>query len=372
MTVLVLRRLERLYREFRGEILVLPGRSFMFFGGLALFLLPLFTRQPYLLRILTLTSIYAIFAGSWDLLSGFVGQLNLGHAIFFGVAAYTSALLNLHLGLPPLLTIPVGAVAAVLAGLAVGIPCLRLKGQYLSLATLAFPIILTGLVFLFTAYTGGELGVSGLTRLAPSRLVEYYVSLVLAVGLLLAMWKITDSNLGIIFHAIREDEIAARASGINTPLYKLLAFCLSGFFAGLAGGLYAHFMRIAGPSTLSVLTSFQPIIWTIFGGIATIYGAVVGVFVLFPLVEFLRVAPEFRMLLYAAAIALVLRFMPEGLAPWAVDRLETECPRCKEHNAFTRRNCRACGTPLRVPLRKEVTFPTGGSPDRSEGGSAAR
>ncbi len=347
-----------LWREFRGEILVLPGRSVMFFGAVALLGLPLVCRHPYVLRVLTMASIFAIFAASWDLISGFVGQLNLGHAIFFGVAAYTSALLNLRVGLPPVVTIPLGAVAAVVAGLAVGIPCLRLKGQYLSLATLAFPIILNGLLFLDIDLTGGELGVSGLARLAPTRLGEYYVAVVAAIVLLLAMWKITDSKVGIVFHAIREDEVAARASGINTPLYKVLAFCLSGLFAGLAGGLYAHYMRIAGPSTLSVLTSFQPIIWVIFGGVATIYGAVVGVFVLFPLVEVLRVAPELRMLLYAVSIVLVLRFMPEGLAPWVIDRLERQCPRCKEHNAFTRRVCRVCGTALEVPLERGVA--TGG------------
>jgi len=342
----------RLWQEFKGEILVLPGRTIMFAGGAFLLLLPLVTQHPYVLRILTMTCIFAIFAASWDLLSGFVGQLNLGHAIFFGVAAYVSGLLNLHLGLPPLVTIPLGALGAVLTGLVVGVPCLRLKGQYLSLATLAFPIILMGLVFMFTDVTGGELGVSGLDRLAPSRLHEYYVAAVTAIVLLLVMWKVTDSKLGIIFHAIREDEIAARASGINTPLYKLLAFCLSGLFAGVAGGLYAHFMRLAGPSTLSMLTSFQAIIWTIFGGIATIHGPVVGVFVLFPMIELFRVAPELRMLLYAVVIVLVLRFMPEGLAPWFTDRFERECPRCKEHNAFTRRECRVCGTALHVPLRK--------------------
>jgi len=360
-----------LWREFKGEILVLPGRSILFFGAAALLALPLVVRHPYVLRVLTMSFIFAVFAASWDLISGFVGQLNLGHAIFFGVAAYTSALLNLHLGLPPALTIPLGAAASVLAGLAVGIPCLRLKGQYLSLATLAFPIILNGLLFLDIDLTGGELGVSGLSRLASSRLGEYYAAAVGALVLLLIMWKITDSKLGLIFHAIREDEIAARASGINTPLYKVLAFCLSGLFAGLAGGFYAHYMRIAGPSTLSVLTSFQPIIWVIFGGVATIYGAVVGVFVLFPLVEVLRVAPELRMLLYALCIVLVLRFMPEGLAPWVVDRLERECPRCKEHNAFTRRTCRVCGTPLAVPLEKGQAARgarSGSVPGTAEGG----
>ncbi|HCW51902.1 MAG TPA: branched-chain amino acid ABC transporter permease [Clostridiales bacterium] len=361
----------RLWREFKGEILVLPGRSILFFGAVTLFLLPLASSHPYLLRVVSLACIFAIFAASWDLLSGFVGQLNLGHALFFGVAAYTSGLLNLHLGWPPLVTIPLGAVAAVLTGLAVGIPCLRLKGPYLSLATLAFPVILMGLILMFTEFTGGELGVPGLDRLAPTRLHEYYVVATCAVVFILLIWKVTDSKLGIIFHAIREDEVAARASGINTPMYKILAFCLSGLFAGLAGGLYAHFMRIAGPSTLSMLTSFQVIIWTIFGGIATVHGAVVGVFILFPAVEVLRVAPEFRMLGYAVLIILVLRFMPEGVAPWVTDRLERECPRCKEHNAFTRRDCRVCGTPLRVPLARGVPVRGEGVGAGGRGGAVA-
>jgi branched-chain amino acid transport system permease protein len=124
------------------------------------------TKDPYLLRIIIFSSIFAIFAASWDLLSGFTGQMNFGHALFFGVAAYTSALLNLHLGFPPWLTIPLGALMAVVAGLVVGIPCLRLRGPYLALATLAFPIILIGIIFTIPEITGGELGVSGIKPLA--------------------------------------------------------------------------------------------------------------------------------------------------------------------------------------------------------------
>lgn len=336
----------RLYRDFKGDILSLPGRTLACLAVLALFIAPLFIRDTYILRIITLTAVYAVFAASWDLLSGFVGQLNLGHALFFGVAAYTAAMLNLYLGLPPVLTIPLGALAAVVAGLVVGIPCLRLKGQYLSLATLAFPIILKGVVYLFKEYTGGELGISGISRLAGSRLVECYIALVLGAGLCFLIWKITDSNLGLIFHAIREDEITARASGINTTAYKLLAFCLSGLFAGIAGGFFAHYMRLAGPFALDVLLSFQAITWTIFGGITTIYGSVAGVIILFPLMEILRAFPEIRMLLFAAVIVIVLRFMPEGVVPWFLDRVEKECPRCKERNAFTRTRCRVCRVSL--------------------------
>ena len=329
-------------RYMRKEVITLPTRMISLLFVLFLLLFPLFSDDMYLLRILALAAIFAIFAASWDLLSGFVGQVSFGHALFFGVAAYTSALLNLRLELPPFLTIPLGAIAAVLVGLLVGIPCLRLKGPYLGLATLAFPIMLMGVIFAFPGFFGGELGIYGLTRLASERVHEYYIAVILMLICCFIMWKITDSKIGIIFHAIREDEIAVRASGINTIKYKLLAFCLSGFFAGIAGGLYTHFLRIAGPSVLAVLMSFQAIIWSIFGGIATIYGAVVGVFILYPALELLRAASEYRMLIFALIVLIVLRLMPQGITTFFRDRLEKECPRCKVRNAFTRKECRVC------------------------------
>jgi len=338
--------LRRGYRGLKGEVLVLPSRTIVLLFCLTLFLLPLITAHPYYLRILIMASIFALFAASWDLLSGFTGQISFGHALFFGVAAYTSALLNLNIGLPPWLTIPLGALAAVLAGLVIGVPCLRLRGAYLALATLAFPLILTGVVFVIPDITGGELGVSGIDRLSSSRVTEYYIAVAVMVTLGFVMWKITNSNTGIIFHAIREDELTARASGINTTRYKLLAFCLSGLFAGVAGGLYVHFMRIAGPSTLELILSFQVIIWTIFGGMATIYGPIAGAFILVLLMEFLTVAPEIRMLVFAIIVLLVLLFMPQGLTTWVRDKIEKVCPRCKLRNIATRKSCRVCTADL--------------------------
>jgi branched-chain amino acid transport system permease protein len=330
----------------RGEVLVLPSRVAVALFCLALLVLPVFTQDPYLLRILILTSIFAILTASWDLLSGYTGQMNFGHALFFGVGAYTAALLNLRLGLPVWGSVPLGALAAVLSGLIIGVPSLRLKGTYLALTTLAFPIILLGIVFAVPGLTGGELGLSGVQRISGSRLLDYYIVTVIMLGLCFVMWKITDSNIGIIFHAIREDELAVRASGINTTRYKLIAFSLSGLFAGLAGGLYAHFMRIAGPSNLEVSMSFTVVIWAVFGGIVTIYGSVGAVFILFPMLEFLRFWPEYRTLLFAAVIILVLLFMPEGLFPWLRDKIETECPRCKIRNMARRRTCRICAAQL--------------------------
>jgi len=334
-------------KTFKDEVLFLPGRLIGLAACIFLFILPLLNSQPHIMRIFIMAFIFAIFAASWDLLSGFLGLMSLGHALFFGVAAYTSALLNLNLQWAPLITIPLGAVAAVLMGLIVGVPALRLRGPYLSLATLAFPIILLGIVYVFRDFTGGELGIYGLARLGETRFQEYYLTLVLMLIFGFIMWKITDSKLGIIFHAIRDDEIAVRASGINTTKYKLLAFSLSGFFAGIAGGLSVHFLRIAGPSTLELMTSFNPIIWTIFGGIVTIYAAIAGTLILYPLMEFLRVVPELRMLIFAGTVLVILRFMPEGLIIWLLDKLEKGCPRCKVKNVFTRKTCRICLADLR-------------------------
>lgn len=343
---LILFYLKRLLTIFKNEVLVLPYRMAVVLFFLLLLLFPWITDDPYLLRILTLTSIFAILAASWDLLSGFTGQMNFGHALFFGVGAYGAALLNKFTGLPPWGTIPLGALAAVLSGLIIGIPCLRLRGTYLALTTLAFPIILMGLVFAFPDLTGGELGISGISRLARSRVASYYIAVIAMLVLCTLMWKITDSKTGIIFHAIREDELAVRASGINTTRYKLLAFSLSGFFAGISGGLYAHFMRIAGPSTLEVSMSFQVVIWAIFGGIATIYGPVGAVFVLFPLMEVLRFWQDYRILMFACIVLFILLYMPDGLFRWLREKTEKECPRCKIRNIAIRETCRICTAPL--------------------------
>jgi branched-chain amino acid transport system permease protein len=343
--------LRRLFKDFQGDVLAIPGRLIALIFFLFLFILPLITQEPYTLRILILANVFVIFAVSWDFISGYTGQINFGHALFFGVAAYSTALLGKHLGLQPWATIPIGALVAVGAGVLMCLPALRLRGPYLSLVTLAFPLILLGVIKAFPDFTGGEHGISGLPALADSRVGEYYIALPIMIVSVFIMWKLTDAKsalvrTGIIFHAIREDEIAARASGINTIRYKMLAFAVGGFFAGIAGGLYAHFLRIAGPSSLDMMLSFQAIIWTVFGGIVSIYGAVVGVYILYPLMELLRVIPELRILIFAVIVIVILLFMPEGIAVWIRDKIERECPRCKLSNVAWRRTCRACGASL--------------------------
>lgn len=345
--------LRRAWAELRNEVLVLPSRTLVLVWVAFLLGLPLVYDDPYVLRILTMTCLFAIFAASWDLLAGYTGQVNFGHALFFGAGAYTTALLSLRLGFSPLLTVWAGAAAGLVFGVVVGALCLRLRGSYLSLATLAFPLIALGLLFAFPGFSGGELGVSGLRRLALSPTSNYYIAAVAMLVVVFALWLLADSKFGIVLHAIRDDEVAVRASGINTLRYKLIVFAIAGAAAGFAGALFAHYLRVAGPSTLETALSFQVVIWGIFGGVATIYGPVAAVFLLYPMTEWLgtfRAVGELRLLIFAVVVLLVLLFMPRGLAPWMRDKVESACPRCKQRNGAWRRVCRLCGAALKAEI----------------------
>jgi len=347
--------LRRAWAELTNEVLVLPSRTLALAWVVALLALPALYGDPYVMRILTMTCIFAIFAASWDLLAGYTGQVNFGHALFFGAGAYTSALLSLRLGITPWATIWAGAAVAALFGMLVGYLCLRLRGSYLSLATLAFPLIALGLLFAFPGFSGGELGISGLRRLVVGPTANYYVAALSMLAIVFALWLLADSRIGIVLHAIRDDELAARASGINTPRYKLMVFAVAAAAAGFAGALFAHYMRVAGPSSLEVALSFQVVIWGIFGGVATIYGPVAAVFILYPLTEWLgtfRTVGELRLLIFAVVVLLVLLFMPRGLTPWVRDKIETQCPRCKQRNVFWKRTCRLCAAALKAEVTR--------------------
>jgi branched-chain amino acid transport system permease protein len=347
--------LRKAWAELRNEVLVLPSRILVLAWVVSLLGLPLVYDDPYVLRILTMTCIFAIFAASWDLLAGYTGQVNFGHALFFGAGAYTSAMLSLKLGITPWATIWAGATVATLFGFLVGYLCLRLRGSYLSLATLAFPLIALGLLFAFPGFSGGELGISGLRRILTTPTGNYYIAAVSMLVIVFGLWLIGDSKFGIVLHAIRDDELAVRASGINTLRYKLAVFAISAAAAGFSGALFAHYLRVAGPSTLEVALSFQAVIWGIFGGVATIYGPVAAAFILYPLTEWLgglKGVGELRLLIFAIIVLLVLLFMPRGFAPWIRDKIETQCPRCKQRNAAWRSLCRLCGAGLKAQVAR--------------------
>jgi len=340
-----------LYKIFELDILAIPGRDMALVGIVFLLLIGITPINPYLLNTLVFASIFAVFAASWDLLY-FTGQLNLGHGAFFGIGAYVSAVLSSRLGLPVSVTIPLGALGGIIIGLIICLPALRLRGPYLAIVTLAVPPILKGIVFVFPELTGGELGIFGLPSISDSPIFTYYFCLAVMLISVSIMWKLTDTKsrilrTGIIFCAIREDEISARTSGINTVKYKVLAFVVSGFFGGIAGGLYAHTMKVVGTSTLDFLFSVYPLIWSIFGGAGTIYGSVVGTYILyFFSSQLLIYVPEVRMVIFTAIIVIMILFMPEGISQWIRGKFEISCPRCKIANSAVRKFCRICDAPL--------------------------
>jgi len=342
----------------REEILAIPGRVIALVFAIILFLVPHAIPNEYFISVLILATIYSIYAASWDLLSGYAGQVSFGHSAFFGIGCYSAALLNIHLSFLPLwITIPLGGISSVMGGLILSIPALRLKGMYFSLVSLAFPVILNNIVIGFPDITGGELGLFGIRGLSKSQEYNYYLVLIVALVSIFVLCKFTSMKtksvrIAVLLSAIREDEISARASGINTPKYKILAFSMSAFFAGIAGGLYVHIIKIAGPSTLSIMFSFDVVLWSIFGGLTTIYGPVTGVFMLYPLTELIRIFPfgdEIRFILFSLILIFTLLFMPNGLTVWVRDQLEVDCPRCKNINIFLRKTCRICGADLHIP-----------------------
>lgn len=282
-------------------------------GGLAL--LPLWVSNPYVLSVLTLAALYAIFASSWDILSGYIGQLNFGHAVFFGAGAYAAGFLGPHL--PALLVLPAGAVAAVGFAFLVGVPCLKLRGPYLSLTTLVFPLILERLAFTFRDVTGGEYGITVDPPLSAMGL--YLAALALLLATLMVLLAVAESRIGSTFRAIGDDDQAAMAAGVNATRFKLGAFVLGAALAGLGGVLYAYHLRHVGPEIFSLFTSFAIVIMGIVGGMGTILGPALGAFFLTLLGESLREIETFRVLIYSAVLILCVMLFPQGL--WGLGRL---------------------------------------------------
>lgn len=331
---MVVSYLRRAYSSFATHVLDVPARLLAFLFSILLLVIPLTNPGLYIMFVLVLANLFAIFAASWDILAGRTGQLSLGHALFFGIGGYTSAILYKYYALPLWITIPIGMLIAFLVAFLVGFPCLRVKGPYLSLVTLAFPLILISIFFMFKDVTGGEMGLyaPSILPIPPYtpyelRLAEFYVSMLMLVVSSIIIYKIASSKMGIIFVSILDDELAAKASGINTTKYKLLAFAISALFASLAGGFYVHFLRTAGPSALMLTMSFFPVIMTILGGIGTIYGPLVGAYILTILDQYVlkTVVPipeELHAAIYTAIVLILVIAWPRGVARWCVDKLE--------------------------------------------------
>ncbi len=267
--------------------------------------------NPYYSGILTMGCINVILAVSLNLATGFLGQLVLGHAGFMSVGAYSAALFTMYSGLPTVVSFPlallVGGIVAAAFGVIIGVPALRLKGDYLAILTLGFGEIIRVLI-LAMPFTGGAAGLSGIPLLTTFTYV--FIIAIITVAVIFAF---IHSRHGRAVIAIREDEIAAEAAGIHTTYYKLLAFVLAAFFAGIAGGLYAHHIGVLDPSKFDFNYSVEILIMVVLGGMGSITGSIVAAIVLTRLPELLRGFSEYRMLIYSVILICVMLFKPSGL-----------------------------------------------------------
>lgn len=281
--------------------------------GLAALGLP-FLLGNYGLHLLVLVCMYVALASSWNILT-LAGQLTLGHAGFFGVGAYTSALLALRLDVPLGLGMLAGAAAAAALATLVGLVCLRLRGVYLAIATLSLVEALKIAVLNLPEYTEGSIGITLAPVFGGARRPAYFVMLAVAVLPVAATAWIQRSRLHFVFGAIREDEGAAQMLGLNTTAYKVLAFALSAFFAGLAGAFYPHYITYTVPDTaFAIGLSIEAQIMPILGGLYTVAGPVVGAVVLTLVGEWLRATfGAANLLVYGVAMVSVILWLPDGL-----------------------------------------------------------
>jgi len=275
-------------------------------------LMPCFAHL-FIIRVSIRALIYAIFAMSWDLLYGYAGLISFGHALFFGLGAYTCAILNTLFDLPPWGCILIAPCISTLAGLIISIPCLRLKEAYLALGTLAFAEIVRYLAIHFRELTGAEEGIRGIQVFSENILFNYYLYLIITLVCTTMLLLVVKSSFGLKLIAIREDEELSKACGINTSKYKISAFLLSSFIAGMSGGLYAHFTGIVEASIFSSTVSFMAVSMTIIGGLGTIIGPIVGSYLITFISEILRATLDIRLLVYSLTLVLVLLFIPEGI-----------------------------------------------------------
>ncbi len=280
---------------------------------------PFLSSNLYLLNLLSLMLIFIIFASAWNLLA-YSGQGSLGHAAFFGIGAYASTLIATKTGFSPYITIFLGAAFAACIGVLIGLTCVRLKEWFFAMVTFGFAIIVqTITVSILTPVTGGWDGIASPRLLNPDipayQMIEYYSVLLITIAVIVFIWYVMKSRIGLAFSAIRENELEARASGVDPVRYRLLAFAMSAFLAGIAGALQIHHIGYITPEIFGVDLSFWPVTYVIFGGLGTLAGPVVGTLVLTFIWEGLKMAglTFSRYILVGILLILVIIFLPKGL-----------------------------------------------------------
>jgi branched-chain amino acid transport system permease protein len=307
----------------------IPRSSLCVLAGLAAVaaVLAFTVKDKFYLHVLIMMLFYAAVSSAWNIVGGFAGQLSLGHAAFFGIGAYTSALLFINLGTSPWIGMLIGAALATLVAGAIGYPSFRLRGPFFTLVTIAFAEVLRIMTLYAHDLTKGSIGISVPFRPAVGNFIfrqlsDYaYVALAfLGMTVLVSLW-IENSRLGYYLAALREDEDAAQALGIDTARYKLVAVLVSAFFTALAGTFYAQYILYIEPFAIfsldfSVLLAMMAII----GGLGTVWGPVAGAFLVTPLQEILQAKlggelQGLHLVVYGTVLIVVVILLPQGIVP---------------------------------------------------------
>ncbi|MCL4516572.1 MAG: branched-chain amino acid ABC transporter permease [Firmicutes bacterium] len=301
-----------------------PGKSRSAWIGFALAALAVMVswviQSSYYLHIANLIGIYSLIVIGLNLLSGYTGQVSMGHAGFFAIGSYVSALLTMKLQIPFWLSIGAAALVASFSGMVIGIPAMKLSGPYLVMATVGFGEIIRLVLVNWTPVTRGAAGLTGIPlpsflgiQVTSERDFFYLIYALVLVGTIAAL-RLSRSKVGRTFVAIREDELAAEAMGVPVNSYKVVAFVVSAAYAGIAGALYGSFAGVASPDNFTFEDSVGFLSMSVIGGNRTIYGALLGSFVLTVLSEALRVFQTYRLIIYGIILILTVIFVPQGLS----------------------------------------------------------
>lgn len=264
--------------------------------------------NPYYTQILIFIGINITLTIGLNLINGFNGQFSLGHAGFMAIGAYVSAYLTVKLGMSNFyLALLIGGLSASFMGLVIGLPTLRLKGDYLAIATLGFGEIIR-VCILNIKEVGAATGLIGIPQ--HTTLIN---TMIITVLVIVISRNFINSSHGRATISVREDEIAAEAMGINTTKYKVTAFTLGSFFAGIAGGLFAHYLMYINPSSFTFMKSVEVLVMVTLGGLGSITGSILGASLLTILSEALRAVGELRMVIYSFALIILMLFRPQGI-----------------------------------------------------------
>ncbi len=279
---------------------------------------PLLGASTYIMHLLILVIMWSVIGMAWNLLSGYTGQVSFGHAAFFGTGAYAAGMLYSKLGLSAWWGVPLSIVVTACLALLIGYICLRLRGPFFALATLAIGVILRIVAENLTNTTGGDLGIMIRERTWVEKTWYYYIIVAIAAGTFIVVKKTVESKLGYYFVAIREDQDAAESMGINTTLYKTVALVLSAILTGLAGAFYMNYMGYIDPKVVFALhdISIVTIMVVMVGGVATYWGPVVGAVIMVLLAEIIRSIPALgtaHLTFFGILLIVIIIFLPNGI-----------------------------------------------------------